>query len=69
MEEGGSMSWFRNEAERASKTDAWVGAFAPAPPTAPARFNPMVRTAAELVATYHDGAPVPVEAPASSVAA
>ena len=69
MEEDGKMSWFRNEAGRASQTEAWTGPFAPEPPTGPARINPMVRTAAELVATDHDAAPVSVAAPAASVAA
>jgi hypothetical protein len=63
------MSWFRNEAERASQTDAWVGPFAPAPPTGPAQFNPMVRTAAQLVATDDGVASGPIAAPAHSVAA
>jgi hypothetical protein len=63
------MTWFRfrNVAERASQTEAWTGPFAPAPPTGSAKFDPMVRTAAQLAASPVEGVSSP--APATSVAA
>ncbi len=65
------MGWFRNEAGRAPTSVAWDGPFAPAAATDPVKFDPMVRTAAELVASHDDVPAVtaPAVVPAASVAA
>jgi hypothetical protein len=66
--EGGKMGWFRNKSDRDDETAPWAGPFGP-PASAPAtKFNPMVRTAAELVA-HHDDVPAPVPSAAANPAA
>ena len=48
---------------------AWDGPFAPAPSMAPARFNPMLKTAGELVADQQPALAVATAPTATPVAA
>lgn len=60
------MGWFRNRVHQAHETAAWEGPFAPTPSTDTPRFNPMVRTAGDIVGRP---AEVPAQTSATSVAA
>lgn len=59
------MGWFRNDAERTVDQAPWAGPFGPPPAADSATFNPMVKTAGELVTTP-DHEPV---APAAHIVA
>jgi len=62
----------RRHASNKQQPAPWEGPFAAAPSMAPARFNSMVRTAAELVGTDHldsAAATSPTVAPAAAAAA
>jgi hypothetical protein len=66
------MGWLRSRAERRHEQAAWDGPFGPPPANEHPRFNPMVRTAAELVAGPQVAAPpaeVGHKAPAAAHAA
>ncbi|MDQ1356775.1 MAG: hypothetical protein QOJ52_2934 [Acidimicrobiaceae bacterium] len=62
------MGWFRDKSDRDNESAPWAGPFGP-PASAPAtKFNPMVRTAGELVAD-HDEAPATAPPAAAAPAA
>jgi len=52
------MGWLRSRTGRRHEQAAWDGPFGPPPANEHSRFNPMVRTAAELVAAPPAQAPV-----------
>jgi hypothetical protein len=61
------MGRFRRQVEQTRESAPWDGPFAPPAPSGPPSFNPMVKTAAELVGRPEELAPI--AAPAASAAA
>jgi len=61
------MGRFRKQVDQPAQSAPWDGPFAPPPPSGTPRFNPMVKTAAELAGHHEEVAPVVV--PATSAAA
>ncbi len=59
------MGWFHDKSDRTQETAPWAGPFGPPPSAGATKFNPMVRTAAELTAPHDE---VPASAPPAAAA-
>jgi hypothetical protein len=62
------MGWFRDKPDRDAAIAPWAGPFGPPASAEATKFNPMVRTAAELTA-HHDEAPASAPPAAAAPAA
>jgi hypothetical protein len=61
------MGRFRKQVQQPRQSAPWDGPFAPPAPSGPPRFNPMVKTAAQLAGSHEEAQPA--VAPAASAAA